>query len=121
MSTDLQLLRDLPAIRLTSLKIKLPAIHPAPEESCTVQSSEEEEEVENCQTPTSSEHKIPEITTCPPAPKKQRLSAPSCKRRISEFELFEIVARDEIESFFKSGYEFINRNSITNKRRCSPP
>ncbi|KAI3761753.1 hypothetical protein L1987_52175 [Smallanthus sonchifolius] len=120
MSTDLQLLRDLPPIRLTSLKIKLPDTPPAPVESCTVQLSEEEE-VENCQTPTSSEYKIPEITTCPSAPKKQRLPVPSCKRRISEFELFEIVARDEIESFFKSGYEFINRNSITNKRRCSPP
>ncbi|KAK9070265.1 hypothetical protein SSX86_010665 [Deinandra increscens subsp. villosa] len=122
MSTDLQVLRDLPAIRLTSSKIKLPASptrsNSASDESCTVES--EELEVEECKTPKSSEHKIPEITTCPPAPKKQRTSSPSCKRRISEFEFFEIVARDEIESFFKSSYGLINQNSVTNKRRFRP-
>ncbi|KAL8199583.1 hypothetical protein R6Q57_013151 [Mikania cordata] len=121
MSTDLQLLQDLPAIRLTSLKIKLPVPSESTScEACTVQSPDpasEELEAVVCQTPASSEHKIPLITTCPPAPKKHRPDAPSCKRRIAKFELFEFVARDEIELFFQSGYEFINRNSITNKRR----
>ncbi|KAI3705511.1 hypothetical protein L1987_75750 [Smallanthus sonchifolius] len=109
MSTDLQLRQDLPAIRLTSLKIKLP------DESCIVQL-----EVEECQTPKSPRHQIPEVTECPPAPKKQRLAAPSCKRRISEFEFYEIVARDEIESFFRSGFEFISQNSSTNMTTCIP-
>ncbi|KAI3518645.1 hypothetical protein L1887_07452 [Cichorium endivia] len=57
---------------------------------------------------------------CPPPPKKQRLSAPSCRRRVSEFDFFEAVARDEIESFFKSSYELIDQQSSTNKRRSYP-
>ncbi|KVI06853.1 cyclin-dependent protein kinase inhibitor SMR1-like [Cynara cardunculus var. scolymus] len=122
MSTDLQLRQDLPAIRLTSLKIKLPESLPqldsTSEESCTIQL--EEQQLEECRTPTSPEHRIPQIITCPPPPKKQRISGPSCKRRISEFQFFEIVARDEVESFFRSSYEFINQNSNTNKRRRSP-
>ncbi|KAI3758198.1 hypothetical protein L6452_05751 [Arctium lappa] len=121
MSTDLQLRQDLPAIRL---KIKLPESLPvqldstSEEESCTIQL--EELEIEECRTPTSPENRIPQIITCPPAPKKQRPSGPSCKRRISEFQFFEIVERDEVESFFRSSYEFINQNSITNKRRRCP-
>ncbi|KAL8233839.1 hypothetical protein R6Q59_019939 [Mikania micrantha] len=85
MSTDLQLPQDLPAIRLTSLKIKLPAPSESTScEACTVQSPDsasEELEAVDCQTPTSSDHKIPLITTCPPAPKKHRPDAPSYRPR----------------------------------------
>ncbi|KAJ0456862.1 putative cyclin-dependent protein kinase inhibitor SMR [Helianthus annuus] len=126
MSTDLQLPNNnLPSIRLNPIKIKLPESSSSTTEndsssSCTVESEKLglETVLEECQTPTSSEHKIPEIMTCPPAPKKQRMYVPSCKRKISEFELFEIVAPDEIQSFFNSSIEIIDRNSVTNKRRC---
>jgi len=97
MSTDLQFL---PLINSSSLQINLPLS--TSDESYTIQLIEQQQ----CQTPRSPSHTIPEITVCPPAPKKQRRSAPSCKRRLSEFE---IVARDEIESFFKSSYEFIDQ------------
>ncbi|KAI3508744.1 hypothetical protein L1887_23757 [Cichorium endivia] len=122
MSTDLQLPQDLPAIRLTSLKIKLPESPPpldsTSEESCTIQL--EDQEVEECRTPTSVEHRIPITVNCPPPPKKQLPSAPSCRRRLSEFDFFEAVARDEIESFFRSSYELIDQQSNTKKRRCCP-
>ncbi|XP_023757036.1 cyclin-dependent protein kinase inhibitor SMR1 [Lactuca sativa] len=122
MSTDLQLRQDLPAIKLpASLKIKLPASPPlmdsTSEESCAIQL--EDQEVEECRTPTTIQHRIPQLNTCPPPPKKQRPSAPSCRRRLSEFDFFESVARDEIESFFRSSYEIINQQSSTKKRRCS--
>lgn len=32
----------------------------------------DEEETENCKTPTAEQHRIPVITTCPPAPKKRK-------------------------------------------------
>nr|XP_043616008.1 cyclin-dependent protein kinase inhibitor SMR2-like [Erigeron canadensis] len=126
MSTDLQL----PEIemKLTPIKIKLSESPPiiddsnsttSDQESCTVQSElEEEEELESCTTPMSSENKIPEIFTCPPAPRKIRHFIPNCKLKISEFEFFEIVASDEIDSFFNTSFEFINLNSNnTNKKR----
>ncbi|KAI3734664.1 hypothetical protein L6452_14139 [Arctium lappa] len=115
MSADLQFrLQDLPAIQLSSLTLKLPPPQQeSSEESCRTQS----EQVEECVTPTSPEHRIPEILSCPPPPKKQRRSAPSCKRRLCEFQFFEVVAREEIDSFFRSSYELINRDS-SKKRRC---
>ncbi|KVI05065.1 cyclin-dependent protein kinase inhibitor SMR2-like [Cynara cardunculus var. scolymus] len=115
MSADLQFrLQDLPAIQLSSLTLKLPPPQQeSSEESCRTQS----EQVEECVTPTSPEHRIPEILSCPPPPKKQRHSAPSCKRRLCEFQFFEVVAREEIDSFFKSSYEFINQESSKKRRR----
>ncbi|CAI9296182.1 unnamed protein product [Lactuca saligna] len=115
MSADLEFrLQELPAIQLTSLTLKLPSTEQeSSEESCRTQS----EQVEECVTPTSPEHRIPEILSCPPAPKKQRHGAsPSCKRRLTEFQFFEVVARDEIDSFFKASYELLNRNSSKKRR-----
>ncbi|KAJ0533467.1 putative cyclin-dependent protein kinase inhibitor SMR [Helianthus annuus] len=108
MSTDLQLRPDPPVIT-SSLKIKVPRSSTQPDQSCSLQLLKPEIEIE-IHTPKSPEHKIPEAVTCPPAPKKPRIS---CKRRISEFEFFEI---DEIESFFKSSYQ----NSSMNQRSCIP-
>ncbi|XP_071728783.1 cyclin-dependent protein kinase inhibitor SMR3-like [Rutidosis leptorrhynchoides] len=117
MSTDLQLRHDIPSIRLTSLKLKIPETQndSLSDESCTVQIDDYEQEIGNCHTPTSSEYRIPEIIICPPAPKKQRQSVPSCKRKLSEFDFVELVARDEIDTFFKSSFEFINQKN----KRCS--
>ncbi|KAI3816176.1 hypothetical protein L1987_15867 [Smallanthus sonchifolius] len=112
MSADLQFRpQDLPVNQLSSLKLNLPQPESS-EESCRTQS----EQVEECVTPTSTEHRIPTILICPPAPKKQRRASPSCKRRLHEFQFYEIVAGDEIDSFFTSCYELINKNS--SKKRC---
>ncbi|RVW97743.1 cyclin-dependent protein kinase inhibitor SMR1 [Vitis riparia] len=69
-------------------------------------------ETSPCRTPTSAEHKIPVILTCPPAPRKPRRVV-RCKRRIREFDFFEIVNRDEVEEFFRSSLEVGEA-----KRRC---
>ncbi|KAK9064051.1 hypothetical protein SSX86_017923 [Deinandra increscens subsp. villosa] len=113
MSADLQFRRqDLPPIQLSSLTLNLPP--PENESSCRIEPENSEEE---CVTPTSPESRIPAVLSCPPAPKKQRRAAPSCKRRICEFQFFEVVAGDEIDAFFRSSYEFINQNS-SKRRRC---
>ncbi|PSR89910.1 Cyclin-dependent protein kinase [Actinidia chinensis var. chinensis] len=57
-----------------------------------------------CHTPTSKDHKIPTIQTCPPAPRKQGNCFPR-KRKLSEFEFFEITGHEEIESFFRSSFD----------------
>ncbi|CAN1238687.1 hypothetical protein LINGRAPRIM_LOCUS2164 [Linum grandiflorum] len=48
---------------------------------------------------------------CPPAPRKPKARpATSCKRKLmSELDFFEVVNREEVESFFRSGLS---------KRRC---
>ncbi|KAJ4837385.1 hypothetical protein Tsubulata_029282 [Turnera subulata] len=68
---------------------------------------------DGCRTPTSEEHKIPAILSCPPAPRKPRRGV-SCKRKLSEFDFFEIVKREEVDRFFQSAFE------TTAKRRCRP-
>ncbi|XP_057472014.1 cyclin-dependent protein kinase inhibitor SMR1-like [Actinidia eriantha] len=65
---------------------------------------------DECHTPTSLEHKIPAILICPPAPKKPRNRVISSKRKL---EFFEIVAREEVDSFFRSNYGLVDA-----KRRC---
>ncbi|KAK4435880.1 hypothetical protein Salat_0751600 [Sesamum alatum] len=73
---------------------------------------------EDCHTPRSPQHMIPPILSCPPAPRKPppRRTGASCKRRLWEFE---IVAGEEIESFFKRVEEGINRGGGgAAKRRC---
>lgn len=100
MSTDLQ---QLPPIKLSSLSLEQ-------------HEHEEHEHEEECVTPTSPESKIPVILTCPPPPKKQKHFVPSCKRRLThELHFFEIVAKDEVDAFFKSSYELISKTS--KKRR----
>lgn len=95
MSTDLEIRQELPQLRLPTIRI-------------VVDVSDDE-----CHTPTSAEHTIPPILSCPPAPKKPRRSAASCKRKLSELDFFEVVAREEVESFFAAA----NLSSVL-KRRC---
>ncbi|PSR86538.1 Cyclin-dependent protein kinase [Actinidia chinensis var. chinensis] len=57
-----------------------------------------------CQTPTSKDHKIPTVQTCPPVRRKRGNSFPR-KRKLSEFDFFEITGREEIESFFRSSFD----------------
>ncbi|CAN6877580.1 unnamed protein product [Brassica oleracea] len=74
------------------------------------QEEEEEEESKNEEvlgslcTPTSSDHKIPEVDTCPPAPRKRpREISPTKKKRLSkDLRFFEAtdVGSHEVETLF---------------------
>lgn len=58
---------------------------------------------ESYKTPTSKESKIPEILTCPPAPKKPKPFV-SCKRKLlDEFQFFE-VTNEDMDAFFRSTF-----------------
>ncbi|MCD9560702.1 hypothetical protein HAX54_019447 [Datura stramonium] len=100
MSTDLQFPKDL-------LENQSPNINSLPSEN-------------ECKTPKSPSFLIPKIVKCPAAPKKPRRAiSSSCKRKL---QFLEIVAGEEVESFFKivedvsSSNNGCNRN--TSKRRC---
>jgi hypothetical protein len=72
---------------------------------------------EECRTPTSSDHKIPTIRSCPPTPRK-KVQVFAHKRKIPEF--FDTTNKDEVESFFRSSFEVPSRvnQSRPMKRRC---
>lgn len=58
-----------------------------------------------CRTPTSSDHKIPSIQSCPPTPRKPNTTSGrlfSQKRKLSDLHFFETTGREEVESFFRS-------------------
>ncbi|PIN24431.1 hypothetical protein CDL12_02835 [Handroanthus impetiginosus] len=76
-----------------------------------ISSSNEED---NCHTPKSPQNMIPAAVSCPPAPKKRRRAA-ACKRKLCEFQFFEIVAREEVESLFRTIEVNFNRST---KRKC---
>ncbi|KAK4359714.1 hypothetical protein RND71_021943 [Anisodus tanguticus] len=70
-----------------------------------------------CQTPKSPSFSIPKSLKCPAAPKKPQRVISSCKRKL---QFVEIVAREEVESFFRivedaKSSNGCNRNT---KRRC---
>ncbi|KAF2321726.1 hypothetical protein GH714_001910 [Hevea brasiliensis] len=50
---------------------------------------------EECKTPTSSNHKIPTIRSCPPTPKKKVQKLFLNKRKLPEMDFFEAANRDE--------------------------
>ncbi|OAY38921.1 hypothetical protein MANES_10G053200v8 [Manihot esculenta] len=115
MSTDLELGQDLLSIEVPPIKIQTPG-------SCSnskdinVDVIQQENGDECCRTPTSEEHKIPDILCCPPAPRKPRRRMILCKRKLLEFdEFFEIVNRQEVESLFRSSSEVI---AAAKKRSC---
>lgn len=58
-------------------------------------SDDEHENVEACKTPKGERFRIPEITTCPPAPKKRRLMSPLQKTPITFF-----LPPPDVELFF---------------------
>lgn len=79
------------------------------------------ENQEQCQTPTSEEHKIATIRSCPPTPRKQQVQVHpqhgNYKRKLVEF--FENSGRDEVESFFRSNLDQSNDKSRPSKKRCT--
>ncbi|KAJ6765476.1 CYCLIN-DEPENDENT PROTEIN KINASE INHIBITOR SMR2-LIKE [Salix purpurea] len=77
----------------------------------------DDDDQEQCRTPTSSEHKIPTIQSCPPTPRK-KVQVFAQKRKLPEF--FETTNKDEVESFFRSSFEIpssVNRSRPV-RRRC---
>ncbi|PON42016.1 hypothetical protein TorRG33x02_336860 [Trema orientale] len=92
--------------------------------------NEEEEELELelelelCRTPTAERHRIPKILTCPPAPRKPERRVPSCKRKLTELQFFEVKKREDVDEFFRSmSFETIAPapSSAANKRTCCCP
>ncbi|KAH6803018.1 hypothetical protein C2S51_034464 [Perilla frutescens var. frutescens] len=104
MSADLEL--RLPIIKMTA---------PPPSSDKTDADSDSCISEEDCLTPKSREHMIPPVLCCPPAPRKP-LRRRSCKRKLmsEQLDFFEVVAKDEVESFFRRAEENIGAA----KRRC---
>ncbi|KAJ0235997.1 Cyclin-dependent protein kinase inhibitor SMR2 [Hirschfeldia incana] len=80
--------------------------------------SKKEELLGSLCTPTSSDHKIPELETCPPAPRKRPREIPLTKKnRLSkDLQFFEAtdVGSEEVETFFVG-----NPNHVRKKRRSN--
>ncbi|KAF9676602.1 hypothetical protein SADUNF_Sadunf08G0019700 [Salix dunnii] len=85
MSSDQELFKNLPKLGLKVIK-----------------TDHEDGEDDECCTPTSAQHNIPVLLTCPPAPKKPRTSPGSCKRKRPNMHFFEATNREEVEMFFRS-------------------
>ncbi|KAF5742582.1 hypothetical protein HS088_TW09G00633 [Tripterygium wilfordii] len=105
MSTDLEFsVKLLPKIRLPVIDID--SLKSSSDDSGSViiqtEINSSSEESESCQTPTSAEHKIPTILSCPAAPRKPRRRSVLCKRKL---EFFEIDNFQEVEDFFRSNFE----------------
>lgn len=133
MSTDLELCQDLPKLRVSSLRVRTQQASDQPAGSANGFANRKEkfnddnnkENSEWPRTPTSKEHKIPALMTCPPAPRKPMKKVVPCKRKLmTELKFFEIVKREEVESFFRSSFEVVSpNNSSVNgpssaKRNC---
>ncbi|KAJ6428871.1 hypothetical protein OIU84_020507 [Salix udensis] len=86
MSGDQELLQNLPKLGLKVIQ---------------TDDHDDGEDDESC-TPTSAQHNIPVLLTCPPAPKKPRTSPGSCKRKRPSVHFFEAMNREEVEMFFRS-------------------
>nr|XP_016501850.1 PREDICTED: cyclin-dependent protein kinase inhibitor SMR2-like [Nicotiana tabacum] len=97
MSTDLEF----------RLEIQLPKINVitatlSSQNSDDGKNSRDSEEEEEIKTPRSPQYLIPKILSCPPAPKKPKRVI-SCKRKlVDELQFFEVAAREEVDSFFRS-------------------
>lgn len=130
MSTDLQFLHDLAKIPRLTVAAETTAQASkdiADDIAGVVQLVESEKKLEDdnerCRTPTSKEHRIPEILDCPPAPRKPARArrAPSCKRKLSELKFFEIVNPEEVDAFFRSSFENVSaiRSSVKRRSCCT--
>ncbi|KAL2511172.1 putative cyclin-dependent protein kinase inhibitor SMR2 [Abeliophyllum distichum] len=73
---------------------------------------------EGSRTPTSQEHKISKIRSCPSAPRKKKAGFLH-KRKFHNLEFFEIAGGDEMEVFFQSfpGSARVPPAGTTSKRR----
>ncbi|MED6124235.1 hypothetical protein PIB30_057182 [Stylosanthes scabra] len=133
MSTDLHLHHNLPKLRISPIKMENSknksiiqssnrngdAVEERAEEVVVTNDGDggaveaavaEEDDEESYRTPTSKESKIPEMVTCPPAPKKAKAFS-SCKRKLlDEFQFFDVNNQEDMDAFFRSTFP---------KRTCS--
>ncbi|KAF9674939.1 hypothetical protein SADUNF_Sadunf10G0179800 [Salix dunnii] len=111
MSPDLELRQDLPVIQVRPATTKIETLQScsaADDKKAIIQ--QENSETDDCQTPKSEEHRIPAVLSCPPAPRKAKRIV-SCKRKLREIDFFEIVNREEVDSFFQSSSELLTKRS----------
>ncbi|XP_022133553.1 cyclin-dependent protein kinase inhibitor SMR1 [Momordica charantia] len=123
MSMDLEFPKNLPKIRLP-LQVR----SPKPSNSDNIPSDRDGgggggcgggEVDRGCRTPTSAEHKIPKIVSCPGAPKKPKRPPVPCKRKLTmELKFFEIVNQEEVDNFFRSAYDLEASTAAPTKRSC---
>ncbi|KAK4783446.1 hypothetical protein SAY86_007820 [Trapa natans] len=126
MTTDLHRLGEMPKLRLhavdshPSLELSVCASSTSPGRNSDGVSPDHHREDEEmmCRTPTSEGNIIPAILTCPPAPKKPRI-APSCKRKLSELDFFEILNRTEIDELFRPVSARIDSEESPKRKRVS--
>ena len=131
-STDLELIhQDLPNIKLSPITIQTPEPSEAPSvvpRTLIQRRKDDDNDDDNkdnedlCRTPTSERHRIPKILTCPPAPRKPARRVPSCKRKLTELQFFDVKNREDVEEFFRSSFEInvaAGRRSSA-KRSCCP-
>ncbi|GMJ11970.1 LOSS OF GIANT CELLS FROM ORGANS, SIAMESE RELATED 1 [Hibiscus trionum] len=111
MSTDLGLLQDLAKTKLPKLIIPT-SNQTGLEIQLENKNQDDSSSAGECLTPTSEENKIPAVLSCPGAPRKPRRTYASCKRKLSEFQFFEILNRDEVDAFFEAGFH----DSISKRR-----
>ncbi|GMI88974.1 hypothetical protein HRI_002566700 [Hibiscus trionum] len=75
---------------------------------------DDDKEVDECKTPNSSDDKIPEITSCPGAPKKKAMMRlNSHKRKLSELYFFETTRSEEVDTLFRSNSDSFSTNNNT--------
>ncbi|KAI5648524.1 hypothetical protein M9H77_34529 [Catharanthus roseus] len=128
MSADLEFRPELLEIRLPPITVKVSshsnlntATHEEPDDCQTPKitaqnhftTDEEQDHELICKTPKSPKHMIPKILSCPPAPRKPPRKVASCKRKLSELQFFDVVSRDEIDSFFRQFDVNSKRRSCT--------
>ncbi|XP_022990487.1 cyclin-dependent protein kinase inhibitor SMR1-like [Cucurbita maxima] len=120
MSMDLEFPENLPKIRLP-LQVRSP---PKPSNSINIPSSVSDHDGADldhrgCRTPTSAEHKIPKIISCPGAPRKPKRPPVPCKRKLTmELKFFEFVNQEEVDNFFRSAYDLEASSAAPPKRSC---
>lgn len=119
MSADFNLSQNMPKIKIQTQQVSSNAssstdINNRSPIHLRENNKEEDNSEFECHTPTSEENKIPKRLLCSPPPRKPRRAIPSCKRKLTEFQFFEIVNSEEIDSFFRSSIE-----QLTAKRRSS--
>lgn len=116
MSKDLNKFQqiDLPKLKPSSKNRTEEEEEEAGEETRAVS---EDYTTEDCKTPTSSDHKIPTIQSCPTTPRK-KVQVSFHKRKMHELLFFEATGREEVESFFRSNSELFRVGSHAVKKRC---
>ncbi|KAJ4720683.1 cyclin-dependent protein kinase inhibitor SMR1-like [Melia azedarach] len=115
MPTDLdKLTNDLPKIKVSAIRVRSQEANNA---AAPMSSDDRDCDQLECRTPTGDENKIPAVLACPPAPRKPKTRRVSCKRKLfGELKFFDIINRDEVDAFLRSGFELAGNSAMVVKR-----